>query len=390
MCGIAGELRFDQSVSDPTVTRAMCNAQIHRGPDDEGYYANGPISLGIRRLAIIDLTKGLYPLRNEGNTIHLVLNGEIYGFDNLRTELEELGHKFRSETDAETVVHSYEEWGTRCLEKLNGMFAFALWDEPKQRLWIARDHFGIKPFYYHQNSRFFAFASEIKPLLTRHDISVKPNENVIKCYVESGQVDTTEETFFEGINRLLPAHYQLVHPNGIVEQETYWKPEVSRRIDGRISSREIERIRDLFIEGIRQQLVSDVPIGTCLSGGIDSSSIVCTVRKVHPNGAVSTGERIKTVSAVFPGDPVDETEYVKVVCESTNAEYNPVAPTAREFWSDLPTLVRCQEEPFISSSVYAQWRVMKRAKERGLTVMLDGQGGDELLSATCPTTFITS
>ena len=157
MCGIAGQLRFDGSASEAAITKAMCDAQTHRGPDDAGYYTGGPVSLGIRRLSIIDLRKGLYPLTNEEGTIHFVFNGEIYGFDALRTELEELGHRFRSNTDAETVVHGYEEWGTDCLRKLNGMFAFALWDEPKQLLWIARDHFGIKPLYYHQSNKFFAF-----------------------------------------------------------------------------------------------------------------------------------------------------------------------------------------------------------------------------------------
>jgi asparagine synthase (glutamine-hydrolysing) len=384
MCGIAGEVRFDGSTSNPAITKAMCDAQIHRGPDDEGYYANGPISLGIRRLAIIDLSKGLYPLHNETSTIYLVFNGEIYGFHKLRTQLEQHGHRFHTRTDAETVIHGYEEWGTRCLKRLNGMFAFALWDRTKQQLWIARDHFGIKPFYYHRNPSFFTFASEIRPLLTRPDLSVHPNEDTVRRYLRSGQVDNTEETFFRDINRLPPAHYLLIRPDGTLEREAYWKPMVSNRLDGGPSSDEIERIRNLFLGGITEQLVSDVPVGTCLSGGVDSSSIVCAIKKVYPQGAVSTGRRIKTFSAVFPGNPIDETEYAETVCNATGAEYNPVTPTADMLWRDLPSVVKCQEEPFISSSVYAQWRVMKCAKEHSITVMLDGQGGDELLSGYVP------
>ena len=379
MCGIAGEIRFDHTVSNPATTKAMCDAQVHRGPDDEGYYANGPVSLGIRRLAIIDLSKGLYPLHNEQSTIHLVFNGEIYGFPALRTELEEHGHRFHSNTDAEILVHGYEEWGTECLQRLNGMYAFALWDETEQLLWIARDPFGIKPLYYHQDDTFFAFASEIKPLLTRPDVFVRPNMNVIGQYLQSGQVDITEETFFDGINRLAPAHYLVIRPNRTIERERYWNPRVSRNLDGETSREEIERTRNLFLKAIGRQLVSDVPVGTCLSGGIDSSSVVCAVKIIHPNGAISTGGQIRTFSAIFPGDAADESRYVKTVCEAAQVEHNPVTPTAVELWHDLSTLVRCQEEPFGSTGIYAQWRVMKRAKERGITVMLDGQGGDELL-----------
>jgi len=384
MCGIAGELRFDQRVSDLAVTKNMCNAQIHRGPDEEGYYASGPVSLGIRRLAIIDLTTGLYPLRNEGGTIRLVFNGEIYGFNTLRTELERHNHKFYSNTDAETVVHAYEEWGTECLDRLNGMFAFALWDEPKQLLWIARDHFGIKPLYYHKGKDFLAFASEIKPLLVHPDVTVAPNDRAIGEYLSFGLVDIGEETFFEGISRLAPGHYLLIHREGVVEQKRYWKPRVSRELGGRVPHEEIERTRQLFLDSIERQLVSDVPVGTCLSGGIDSSSVVCSIKKVHPRGAVSTGKNIKTFSTVFPGNSIDESRYAAIVCRTTGAERNCVTPTAEELWRDLPSLVKCQEEPFRSTSIYAQWRVMKLAKERGVKVVLDGQGGDELLCGYQP------
>jgi len=385
MCGIAGELRFDGNASEAVITKAMCDAQIHRGPDDAGYYTSGPVSLGIRRLSIIDLRKGLYPLTNEDGTIHFVFNGEIYGFNVLRRELEELGHRFRSNTDAEVVVHGYEEWGTDCLRKLNGMFAFALWDETKELLWVARDHFGIKPLYYHQNAKFFRFASEIKPLLKNSDVSWKPSESLLRQYIKTGTIaDGTEFTFFDGIKQLPPAHYLLTQPDGMFKIERYWAPKVSSELDGNITSEEIDQARRLFLNGIALHLVSDVPVGTCLSGGIDSSSVVCSVKKVHPQGAVSTGKRIKAFSAVFPGDSIDELKYAQIVCDATGAEQNLVTPVAEEMWQDLATLVRCQEEPFISTSVYAQWRVMKLARERGVTVMLDGQGGDELLAGYLP------
>jgi asparagine synthase (glutamine-hydrolysing) len=384
MCGIAGEIRFDGIPSNPAITKAMCDAEFHRGPDDEGYYSRGPVSLGIRRLAIIDLTKGLYPLQNETGTIRLVFNGEVYGFDALRLALEEHGHRFRSKTDAETVVHGYEEWGTGCLDKLAGMFAFALWDDREQLLWIARDHFGIKPLYYHGNKSFITFASEIKPILARPDIRRRPNERVIRDYIRSARVDDTPETFFDGIRRLPPGHQLLIRPSGTLRLEKYWTPKISRELNGDLSGNEAETTRRLFLESVERQLVSDVPVGTCLSGGIDSSSVVSAIRRVHPKGSASTGEWIKAFSAVFPGCAIDETKYAKIVCESAQAEYNPVEPKADELWRDLPDLVKCQEEPFSSTSMYAQYRVMKRAKERGITVLLDGQGSDELLCGYIP------
>ena len=384
MCGIAGEIRFDGTPSNPAITKAMCDAEFHRGPDDEGYYSHGPVSLGIRRLAIIDLTKGLYPLQNETGTIRLVFNGEIYGFDTLRLALEDRGHRFRSKTDAETVVHGYEEWGTGCLDKLDGMFAFALWDDHEQLLWIARDHFGIKPLYYHGNKNFITFASEIKPILTRRDIRRRPNERVIRDYIRSARVDDTPETFFDGIRRLPPGHQLLIRPSGTLRLEKYWAPRISRELNGDLSGEEAETTRRLFLESVKRQLVSDVPVGTCLSGGIDSSSVVSAIRRVHPKGSTSTGEWIKAFSAVFPGCAIDETKYAEIVCESAQAEYNPVEPKADELWRDLLDLVKCQEEPFSSTSIYAQYRVMKRAKERGVTVLLDGQGSDELLCGYIP------
>ncbi len=384
MCGIAGELRFDGSESDPNITKVMCDTQVHRGPDDEGYYSRGPVSLGIRRLSIIDLTKGLYPLQNEEGTIHLVFNGEIYGFDGLRAELEEHGHRFRSKTDTETLVHAYEEWGTVCLDRLNGMFAFALWDDQEHLLWIARDPFGIKPLYYYNDENFLAFASEIKPLLARPDVHCRPNERVIRDYLCSARVDDTLDTFFGRVKRLLPGHYLLIRPSGTMKLERYWAPKISRELDGDMRRDEVENTRRLFLDAVTRQLVSDVPVGTCLSGGIDSSSVVCAIRKVHPKGSTSTGEWIKTFSAIFPGYPIDEGKCAKTVCEFARAEYNPVQPTAAELWRDLPDLVKCQEEPFASTSIYAQYRVMKRAKERGITVLLDGQGGDELLCGYVP------
>jgi len=384
MCGIAGEIRFDDNPSTLDSTREMCRLLAHRGPDDEGFFADGAVSLGIRRLAIIDLTKGLYPICNEERNLHLIFNGEIYGYSELRNELIQLGHTFSSNTDAETVVHSYEEWERDCVAKLNGMFAFALWDGRKQLLWLVRDHFGIKPLYYYKDEKFLIFASEIKPLLNHPNVTYGPNESVIRQYMETGLVDVSEETFFAGIYRLMPAQHMVIDQKGNLQAATYWKPPVSAAVNGSPSRAEIQQTRDLFLDAITRQIASDVSVGTCLSGGIDSSSIVCAIKKLYPHGAKSTGNRVRTFSAVFPGSSIDESEYISEVCAQTQSDFNWVSPTADEFWNDLESLVKCQEEPFISPSVYAQWRVMKLAKEHGLTVMLDGQGGDELLAGYSP------
>jgi len=380
MCGIAGEIRFDGNPSNLDHTKQMCLLQAHRGPDDEGFFADGPVSLGIRRLAIIDLSKGLYPITNEGHNLQLIFNGEIYGYMQLRDELIKLGHEFSSNTDAEVLVHGYEEWGTDCVDKLNGMFAFALWDGRKQRLWLARDHFGIKPLYFYRDQKFLVFASEIAPIINHPAVTYGPNENVIHQYLETGLVDVSEETFFTGIYTIMPAQHMTIDQKGNLQIVSYWKPSVSDAVTGSPSPAESRQTKDFFLDAIKRQIVSDVSVGTCLSGGIDSSSIVCAIKKLFPGGAKSTGDRVRTFSSVFLGSRIDESKYIAEVCTQTQSESNRVTPNADEFWSDLSTLVKCQEEPFISPSVYAQWRVMKLAKERGLTVMLDGQGGDELLA----------
>lgn len=370
IAGIAGQLRFDGTSSDPSIVRAMCDAQIHRGPDDAVYYSQGSVSLGIR----CRTTPGLWPLCNEDRTIHVVLDGEIYDFHTLRLDLEKRGHKFHSGTGLETLVHSYEEWGTESLEKLDGMFAFSLWDGPRELLWLARDRFGIKPLHYHYSKNFLAFASEIKPLLGHLDISAEPNEGALHRYLQGGLEGTREETFFAGISRLLPASYLLIHSDGEAEKRRYWKPTISKKVNSRIPARMISTTRSTFLDAVSQQLATDLSVGASLSGGIDSSSVVCAIRRMQP-----TDSSIQTFSASFPGDPIDETEYVRVVCDATGARNHVVKLTADDFWRDLPTLVRCQEEPFSQSFVYAQWRLMRCASEHGVRVMFEGHGGDELL-----------
>jgi asparagine synthase (glutamine-hydrolysing) len=309
---------------------------------------------------------------NETRTVYLVADGCVLSGDALRADLEKIGHSFSSPVDYEIIVHGYEQWGTSFLDRLSGTFAFALWDKPKGLLWIAKDHFGTKPLYYYPSTSFFAFASEIKELLAYPEIPVKPNSNVIAQYLRWGLLDTTEETFFEGIAQLRPAQHLIISQDEMIHSERYWVPPISRALCGGGETEEVSKIRVLFLRAI-EQLDKDRPV-VSLGGGIDSSSITCGLRAIHPGY-----HKIKAFSAVFPGESVDEADCVGLVCESAHAEHIPITPTAAELWRDLPVLVRCQEEPFGSPSVYAQWRVLKLAKEKGAGSMYNGEGADELL-----------
>jgi asparagine synthase (glutamine-hydrolysing) len=371
MGGIAGELRFDGKTSRLSTTKAMCDAQIHRGPDEEDYYSNGSVSLGERRFSSDNSSR--YHLRNKGHTIHLVIDGEIRSDSAHRSKLQQQD-QLESWNSAELLISAYAQWGTQCLHRLTGSFAFALWDETENSLWIARDRFGSKPLHYYMSDNFLAFASEIKPILRHPEVPAKPNANALRQYLRREYATpAAPDTFFAGIDSLLPAHYLRLLPSGVFDRQYYWKPVVSREIGGRISNRIVTMTQEIFLQGIRSTLPSDTSYGVTLSGGIDSSSLVCAIRKLDPS------RPIKAFSALFPTQSIDESRYVNIVCEATGAEKYQETITAEEFWNDLPDLLRCQEEPLSMTFGYPQWRLMKRAKEQGVKIMLEGHGGDELL-----------
>jgi asparagine synthase (glutamine-hydrolysing) len=355
----------------------MCSTLKHRGPDDEAYFADKRMSLGMTRLAILDLRQGLYPVTNENNTLRLFYNGEIYNYRELTDELSSLGHKFRSNTDAEVVVHAYEEWGNDCVRRFNGMWAFALYDTERATLLLARDHFGIKPFYFFQNQELFVFSSEIRAILNLGLIKGEPNEKVIYTYLTDGHVDETEETFFQDIRRLIPGTYITIC-RGEVRLYQYWQmPRVSNVISHENMDETASQLRDLFIDSVRRRLVSDVPVGFCLSGGLDSTSIACVVSRLRDDEKKSLGVRPQGFLSAYPNDPIDESSFAKAAASDCGITMHTVFPTSEEFWRDLPELISTQEEPFVSTSIYAQWRVMQLARREGVTVLLDGQGGDE-------------
>ncbi|MFA6392457.1 MAG: asparagine synthase (glutamine-hydrolyzing), partial [Patescibacteria group bacterium] len=381
MCGIVGVINLDQKSVDKKDIERMTRIIKHRGPDDEGCFIDKNIGLGHCRLSIIDLSSaGHQPMSNKDGSIWIIFNGEIYNYLELRKELEKRGHSFQSDTDTEVIICAYKEWGEKCLEKFNGMWAFAIWDKNKKELFCSRDRFGIKPFYYFFDGKIFTFASEIKALLEL-GIPKKPNDALIYDFLKFGMLDHTNETFFKDIYKLPAASWLKLASDGKIIIEKYWDFEVSDKIEDKIPDQKYtEQFRELFIDAIKLRLRSDVPIGSCLSGGLDSSSIVCTVNKLLKEKNVpSIGEIQKTFSSCFANKKFDEREYIEEVIKHTGAEKNYIFPKPEEFLEELDNLIWHQEEPFSGTSMFAQQMVFKKAREK-VKILLDGQGGDELLA----------
>jgi asparagine synthase (glutamine-hydrolysing) len=355
----------------------MAAALDHRGPDGEGSFTDEGVALGFRRLAIIDLSEaGMQPFASEDAALRLLHNGEVYNYRELRRELEARGHSFRSATDTEVILRAYEEWGEKCVERFNGMWALALWDARRQRLFCSRDRFGVKPFYYRWDGERFAFASELKAF--RAAGPLEPHLPAVRDYLEQGYVDHTDETFFAGIRKLPPAHSLVVDDNGLRLQR-YWQLDPLLEPAGDPT----EEVRELFLDAVRLRLRSDVPVGTCLSGGIDSTAIVCAVDhllRTEAENARPVGDRQRTFTAYFAERGFDERPYAEAVVDQTRSQPKWITFDAREVVDVLPSIVRAQDEPFGSTSIVAQWFVMRAAKQAGLTVMLDGQGADETLA----------
>ncbi len=390
MCGIAGILNFDGSPVEETLLRQMNQVQRHRGPDDEGIYLdpNFPVGLGHRRLSIIDLSPAGHQPMSFGDRYWITYNGEIYNYLELRQELKQWGYQFRSHTDTEVILAAYTEWGSECLNRFNGMWAFAIWDTKERRLFCTRDRFGIKPFYYFWNERQFVFASEIKALIQylrkSHRGEVVANDTTIADYLLGLRLDAGEETFFRNIHRLPAAHFLLLSDRQLQLRRYYsLAPTLQEQPENRSDA--IAKFRELFTDAVRFRLRSDVPVGSCLSGGIDSSSIVCTVNRLlftseQPDQAAVANQQ-KTFSACYRDFPqYDERSYIRAVLAQTGAAENFVFPDGKELFTELEDFVWHHDEPVSSSSTYAQWCVFRAAHEQGMKVMLDGQGADETVS----------
>lgn len=368
----------------------MLGSLVHRGPDDEGRFVDEEFSLGHRRLSIIDLDTGHQPIHNEDETLWIIYNGEVYNYRELREELEAMGHRFYTRTDTEVLLHAYEEYGEDCVKRFNGMFSLAIFDRSARRLFLARDHFGIKPLYYHHDGDgSFLFASEIKALLEWPGLKRAANDEIVYEYLLYGWHEHRPETFFQGIKKLPAAHYMVVDETGI-RIERYWDISIQQESADNDFPHEAREFGDLLEDSVQRRLISDVPVGSCLSGGLDSSAIVCIMDRLLKKSVPESeaiGDRLKTFSAVYPGEHLDEREYIDEVLRETDAEGNFIFPAHDDFFAELEKFVYHQEEPFVSTGPYAQWCVM-RDVARKVKVVIDGQGADELMAGYTPYFFV--
>ncbi len=367
MCGIAGTV--GGPAPDAAVLDAMATAMAHRGPDGQGVWQDADAGLAFRRLAIIDLDERSDQPLHLGPW-HLVFNGEIYNYRELREELRRAGHAFVTEGDGEVLLHAWDEWGELALDRVNGMFAFAIWHDERRTLTLAADPFGEKPLYWAFEGGRLVFASDIRALVQAQPGLAQPRDSVLAPYLGLGLMPPIDESFFARVRRL-PAAHVLRFSAGRVVVERYWAP---RRVAVPATYAEaVAVLRDELVQSIRLRLRSDVPVGTSLSGGVDSSAIVCL------SAELAGDHRRHAFTARFPGYERDEWEYAHLVAQTAGVrEHHPVAPTPADLLGDLDALVRDQEEPFGGLSIYAQWRVMQAARAAGVTVLLDGQGADEL------------
>jgi asparagine synthase (glutamine-hydrolysing) len=384
MCGIAGLIEFAGPASRGLLA-AMNDRLSHRGPDDHGEWVEGHVGLANRRLAILDLSAaGHQPMQTADGRFCVAYNGEIYNYVELRSELAASGHRFITSTDTEVLLASYAEWGERCVERFNGMFAFAIWDAPNRRLFAARDRFGEKPFYYHHSAKRFVFASEIKALLVDTQVPRRADEESVARYLLLAHVDGDERTFFEGIRQLAPAHSLTVDAEGRVCRRRYWDLDLDCEPGPTDSTANAERFRELLSDAVRLRLRSDVPVGSSLSGGLDSSSLVCLMDGMlrRDSGAVQ-----KTFSARYRSGGTDEGVFIQSVVANTNVEAHNIWIEGEDLNGDLERFVYHQDEPVAHTNQFAQWKVMELARDTNVTVLLDGQGADEVLGGYPSPTF---
>jgi asparagine synthase (glutamine-hydrolysing) len=379
MCGFIGYFSPVNNVSSESI-RSSLDSIAHRGPDDEGIISFklglNELCLTHRRLSIIDLTSnGHQPFFDNSGRYTIIFNGEIYNYQELREELELFGIIFRTKTDTEVLLEAWKFWGDNCWPKFSGMFSVAIFDIEKQNLILVRDAFGIKPLYYYTNSTSLYFASEIPAILKI--VPTIPYLNLQRAYeyLIFDNYDNDESTFFESIHQLKPGHFikfDLKDFTNEIKQFRWWLPDILQKSKLNFNDA-TEKLRDLFLQSVRLHLRSDVPIGAALSGGVDSSAIVCAIRHLEPQMPIHTFTYIANDSKI------NEEKWANIVNNKVNANVNKVFVNSNELVDDLNDLIKIQGEPFSGTSIYAQYRIFKKAKEQGIIVTLDGQGADELL-----------
>ncbi len=372
MCGICGIFYSDQRQGVNRDTLAAMNARIaHRGPDDDGFLVEGNVGLAMRRLSIIDVKTGHQPLSNEDGSIWIVFNGEIYNHQDLRKDLESRGHRYKSKSDTETIVHLYEEYGCDCVEHLRGMFAFAIWDRMKRSLFLARDRLGIKPLYYRYDGSTLLFGSEIKTILAHPGVKPEFNQGTLAEYLALGYI-SGDDSMYAGIRKLLPGHTLTANELGEISTAQYW--ELERKADPSPQSRAhyVRRYREQLEECVSSHLMSDVPLGVFLSGGVDSSAIAALTTKIRK-------EPIETFSVGYGEQEYSELPYARAMAEHLKSKHHEVQLSRNEFFEALPGLIWHEDEPIVWPSSVSLYFVARLAKER-VTVVLTGEGSDETLA----------
>ncbi len=428
MCGIAGIIKLSSDISLPnTAIKKMTDSIRHRGPDDEGFitiydsfvectagtdtpsqvkesgfkYApqkditNLPATkwkavLGHRRLSIIDVSPaGHQPLCNSMGDLWIVYNGEIYNYKELKNSLLERGYQFRTNTDTEVVLAAYQEWGETMLSRFNGMWSFVIYDKNKNLFFAARDRFGVKPFYYHLDQNYFSFASEQKALLTLPHVSTGINEKAAFEYLILGKTETEKEGLFRNIIELFPSHSLTIHlDSNSININKYYELSYNRTTESFKENKYnnyLGDIKKLITDAVNARLRSDVPVGSCLSGGLDSASIVCTVQ--HLTEQISSEKNNfsqKVFTACFRDPAYDESPWANEVVKKTKTNWHKTFPEAPDLIEETENLIYTQDIPFVSTSTFAQYSVMKLIKQENIKVTLDGQGGDELFSGYIP------
>jgi asparagine synthase (glutamine-hydrolysing) len=419
MCGITGIVYHEPSTRIAKSLKLMNDAIAHRGPDDEGFAffsdseattAGGKCTpenlwksgipyqpaehidnisrsfktgLGHRRLSIIDLSEtGHQPMCIENGNVWITYNGEIYNYIELREELKNLGHSFNTASDTEVILHAYLQWGKECVSRFNGMWAFVIYDKNKQLLFGSRDRLGVKPFYYYHDKEFFAFASEQKALLKLPSINTGINPAAVYDYFILDQIEYEEEGMFKNIIELLPSHCFIYNISGkSLSKWQYYQLPFNPRFEiynEQTSENKAKELKEYLYNSISLRLRSDVPVGACLSGGLDSSTITGIMTEVLGN------RKPDVFTASFHDKKIDESHWAETVAKHTGANWHQVFPESNELMADLEKLTYCQDIPIWSSSTYAQYRVMQLVKEKNIKVILDGQGGDELFAGYAP------
>jgi asparagine synthase (glutamine-hydrolysing) len=369
MCGIAGKLFFDPAARvERGDLEAMLRPIAHRGPDGQGIHLDGNVGLAHRRLSIIDLDMGAQPMANEDETVWIVFNGEIYNFQELRDGLISRGHVFRSKSDTEVIIHLYEEHGSECVHKLRGMFAFAIWDSKRHRLFLARDRVGIKPLYYYDDGRVLWFGSELKAILADPSVRREVNVAAIRKFLAFHYLPG-EETLFEGVRKLLPGHYLIADASGITTHR-YWDLRFPEQRSAMSFDDAVHQLGDLLGATVRDHMIADVPVGVLLSGGVDSSAVLSFAVQ-------GTTKKVKTFTVGFDGgEVVDERPYARIVAQSFGTDHYDISITADDFWNFLPSYVRHMEDPVCEPPAVALYYVSKLARNH-VKVLLSGEGGDE-------------